>query len=176
MTPVLERLIDVLLEVWRVLIPWVVLPDDQVGLVRRLGVCHRKLRHGLNWKIPIVETAMVETSALDSVVLREQSLTTKDGQSVTLRGVITYRVVDPVKYIVEVDNPLTVVNDVGCCVIGELVPELTAADVLRGPGFLATLTRRIKARAKHWGVEVQSCGLADATIARTIRLLGGRDV
>lgn len=172
MSTVLERLFDLLVGLWRYLLPWAILGDDQVGLVRRFGRFHRTMGHGLNWKWPIVEEPMSETSALDSTVLREQSLTTRDGVPVTLRGVITYRVVDPRRYILDVDNPLTVVNDVGCCVIGELIPELDAAEVLQGASFLATLTRRVRARAKKWGIEVDSCGLADRTRAKTLRLMG----
>lgn len=169
---IFERLFDLLAGLWRYLLPFVVLGDDQVGLIRRLGVYHRDLRHGLNWKWPVVEQELIETSALDSAVLREQSLTCKDGVQVTLRGVITYRVVNPRAYILDVDNPLTVINDAGCAVIGELIPELDSTEVLSGTEFMSKLTRRVRARAKRWGIDVDAVGFVDRTKARTIRLLG----
>lgn len=171
MTPLLEKLFDLFVGIVGYLLPWVILEDDKIGLIRRLGCYKRNLKPGWNWKWPIIETILSETQALDSTVLREQSLTTKDGVQVTVRGVITYRVVDPKRYILDVDNPLTVINDAGCAVIGELIPELDAAEVLVGTEFLQKLTRRVRARAKRWGIEVDSVGLADRTRARTYRLL-----
>jgi len=169
----LDRLFALLLDAWRLLVPWAILGDDQVGLVRRLGVYRRDLRHGWNWKLPLIEAAMSETSALDSARLPEQSMTTRDGVQVTIRGVLTYRVVDARQYILGVDSPASVINDAGAAAIGELVPELDAAEVLTGPEFLSKLTRRVRARAKRWGIEVDAVGLADRTRARTLRLMGG---
>jgi len=48
-----------------------------------------------------------------------------------------------------------------------------AEEVLQGGAFLAKLERRIRARAKRWGIEVDAVGLADRTRAETVRLLGG---
>jgi regulator of protease activity HflC (stomatin/prohibitin superfamily) len=172
MTPLIDRLLDLFLSAWALLVPWCILADDQVGLVRRLGVFHRVLKPGLSWKCPIIDVMLCETSALESVALREQSLCTRDGVCVTLRGIIAYRVVDPKKFIIEVDSPLSVINDVGASMIGELVPELDAAEVLQGTVFLDKLSRKVRARGKQWGVEIVSVGLADRTKARTFRVMG----
>lgn len=167
----LEKLVELLLQFWSTVAPYAILGDDQIGLIRRFGKYHRDMQPGINWKIPLVEQPMAETSAYDSATLRDQSLTTSDGAQVTVRGVITYRVVDARRYILEVDNPVSVLNDVGCLIIGELIPTLTAEQVMHGADFLPTLTRKVKARAKRWGIEVDSVGLVDRTKARAIRLL-----
>jgi len=175
MVEILQKLIE-LFQLWaNKLRPWIILGDDQVGLVRRLGVFHRYLRHGLNWKIPLIEEAFAETSALDSTVLREQSLTTVDGVQITVKGVITYRVVDARKYILDCATAISVMNDVGCCVLADVIPEKTGDEVLRGADFQRELLRRVKLRAKRWGVEVDSVGLIDRTQATAIRIIGGGD-
>lgn len=175
MVEILQKIIE-LFQLWaRKLIPWVILGDDQVGLIRRLGIFHRTLRHGLNWKIPLLEEAFAETSALDSTVLREQSLTTADGVQVTVKGVITYRVVNARKYILDCATAVSVMNDVGCCVLAEVIPEKMSDEVLRGTDFQRELLRRVKLRAKRWGVEVDSVGIIDRTQATAIRLIGGGD-
>ncbi len=171
MVSLVEKLIDFVVGLYRFLIFWCVLNDDEVGLIRRLGKYHRDLDHGLNWKWPIIETVESVTSALDSTMLREQSLTTLDGKQVTLRGVITYRIVNAKKYILDVATTISVVNDVGCCVIAEMVPELTADQVLRGDSFSKELLRRVRLRSKKWGIDVDSVGLADRVQARTYRFI-----
>jgi regulator of protease activity HflC (stomatin/prohibitin superfamily) len=172
MTPFLEKLLELLAQWWARIVPWYVLGDDLVGLVRRLGVTHRLLRHGWNWKLPFIEEAMVAVAALDSTVLREQSLTTMNGKQVTLRCVLTYRVVDARRWLIDVNDPESVLNDAGCLAVSELVAELTDEEVLNGPDFLSKLTRRVRARAKRWGIEVEAVGLSDRTAAPTYRIMG----
>lgn len=174
MTSVVDRLIEVLLTVWRWIVPWAILPDDHLGLVRRFGVTHRLMKPGWNWKYPLVEQPMTECSALESTVLREQSLITRDGVSVTLRCVITYRVVDAKAWIVNVNDAQSVMNDAGCLAVAELVPEFNAVDVLHGRGFIRKLRRRIRERAAPWGAKVASVGLADRAEAPVVRVVGVR--
>lgn len=171
MIDILQKIIDLLISWIGYILPFVILGDDQVGLIRRFGVFHRYMKHGVNWKIPIVETPFAETSALDSTVLREQSLTTLDGVQVTLRGVITYRVIEPRKYILDCATAISVMNDVGCCVLAELIPNLESDVVLRGTEFQATLLKKVKLRARRWGVEIDSIGLIDRVATPTFRLI-----
>lgn len=172
MTVLFEKLFE-LIQAWiAYLLPWTVLGDDQCGLVRRLGKYHRDLEPGFNWKWPLIEQAMTETSALDSTVLREQTLTTRDNKQVTLRGVLTYRVVDARKYILGVDGPESVINDVGAAVIAEVVPNHTLKQVLETEEFNAELLRKVRLRSRKWGVTVDSFGLIDRVSTRAIRLIG----
>lgn len=173
MTDLLLKLIDLVVSWFWYLMPFAVLGDDQVGLIRRFGKFKRYMRPGLNWKWPIIETPMAECSALDSTTLREQSLTTKDNVAVTVRGIIAYRVVDPRAYILGTATAISVMNDVGCCVIAEVIPLFDANDVLLGENFQRELTRKVKARAKRWGVAVESVGLAERVAAPVYRLITG---
>ncbi len=171
MATILEKLIELIVSWFTYLIPWTILGDDECGLIRRFGVFKRLLKPGINYKWPLIETAMTATAAIETTVLREQSLTSADGVQVTVRGVITYRVVDPRKYILDCGTVTGVVNDSGCCVIAELLPQLNAAEILRGEAFTRDLSRKVRSRAKKWGIDVESFGLIDRTAARTYRLI-----
>jgi regulator of protease activity HflC (stomatin/prohibitin superfamily) len=150
--------------------PLVVCGDDECGLIRRRGIYVRELDHGFNWKIPILETHMVTCSALESTMLREQTLTTSDNAQVTIRGVLSYRVINPRRYILDCATAASVINDVGCAVIAEQVPGLKSSTVLRGKLFTKRLLRAMRMRARKWGIEVLSVGLADRVHTRTYRL------
>lgn len=175
MLEILQKLIDLFISWFHHLVPFVVLGDDQVGLIRRVGKYKKDLSPGWNWKIPIFDVAFTEIGALDSTVLREQSLTTIDNVQVTIKGVITYRVVDARKYILDCATAVSVMNDVGNCVFAEIIPELTADEVLRGTSFQKELLRRVRIRAKRWGVSIDSVGIVDRTQAMTLRIIGGGD-
>ncbi len=176
MTALFEKLFELLAAWINYLIPWAILSDDQCGLVRRLGKFNRLLRHGLNWKWPIIEEVLHTSAALESEVLREQSLTTRDGASVTLRTAISYRVIDPKKYILDCGTVLGIINDVGCTVVAELVPQFSAQVVLGHDGddadaFAAKLERKVKHRAKRWGIEVDTFGIVERVRAPAFRLI-----
>lgn len=173
MTAIFEKLFELVQAFWNYLVPWAVLGDDQCGLIRRLGKYRRDMRPGLNWKLPIFEQAMSETSALDSTVLREQSLTTSDGAQITLRGVLTWRVINARQYILDCGDAQSVVNDVGCGVIAEIVPDYSAEEILQGDVVLKKLRDRVRTRAEKWGVRVEYFGLVDRVRARTYRIITG---
>ena len=105
--------------------------------------------------------------------MREQTLTTRDGKQVTLRGVLTYRVVDARKYIIGVDGPESVINDVGSAVVAEVVPQCTLKQVLESEEFNHDLLKKVRLRARRWGVQVDSFGLIDRVATRTYRFIGG---
>jgi len=171
MTALFEKLFELIQAFWSYIIFWHVLGDDQCGLIRRLGKYHRTMSAGWNWKLPLIEQALSETSALGSTVLREQSLTTLDGVQVTLRGVLTWRVVDARKFILDCDNAQSVVNDVGCGVIAELVPDLPAKEILGHDTSIKKLRDKVRTRAEKWGIKVEYFGLVDCVQARTYRFI-----
>lgn len=173
MSELFRRILD-LLEKWvSYLLPFAVLREDHCGLILRFGQYRRDLTPGWNWKWPIVECDMSEVAALDSTVLREQTLTSKDGRKVTLRGVLAYRVIDPRKYILECATAESVVNDVGCGVVAEIVPRFEAEEILSSDDLCKKLLTRMRVRAKHWGVQVESFGLVDRVESETYRIVTG---
>lgn len=155
------------------LLPFAVLGDDQVGVIRRFGRYRRDMKPGLNWKIPVIDQCLETTSALDSTMLQEQSLTTSDDVAVTLRGVITYRVVNPRRYILGVATTISVMNDVGCRVIADLIPSLTSKEILHGEAFNVELLKRMQRQAKRWGVKVDSVGVVDRVATPVYRFILG---
>lgn len=171
MTDLILRLVEFLTTWFWHLSPFVVCGDDRCGVIRRFGVYHRDLVPGLNAKWPIVEAHLEDSCALESTMLAEQSLTSRDNVQVTLRGVITYKVVNPRKYILETATAASVVNDVGCCVVSEVAPRFLAASILRGKLFPKRLLRAMRRRSRKWGIEVSSVGLVDRVQARTYRLI-----
>jgi regulator of protease activity HflC (stomatin/prohibitin superfamily) len=170
MSLLIEKLFDLLREWFLYLLPFYVMGDDQCGLVRRFRLYHRNLKPGWNWKIPVLESTHTEVAALDSTVLREQTLTTSDGKSITIRGCIAYRVVDPRKYILDCATAVSVINDVGCCVLAEIVPTLESEMLLKGE-IDEFLLQAMRKRARRWGIRLESVGLVDRVQTRTYRIL-----
>jgi regulator of protease activity HflC (stomatin/prohibitin superfamily) len=173
MTAFLDKLFELVRAWFTYLVPFEIIQEDMCGIVLRLGRFHRYTRAGLNWKIPLIEHILVECAALDTTILREQSLTTRDGVSVTVRGELVYKINDARKYILDCGNGASVVNDLGCVCIAQLVCEREAESVLQDADgtFAGLLERRVRARAKRWGLHVDSFVLIDCVKTRTYRII-----
>lgn len=171
MIELLDRILNKLGESADALKFWHVLGEDEIGIVQRIGMYNRDLSPGFNWKWPLIELPNFTSAALDSTELSAQTLTTSDGKQVTLRGILTYKVINARKFLLECEDAESVVNDVGACVVAEVVPCFSLSDVLKDEDFSRELRKRMRARAKRWGVYVESFGLADRVSARVYRLI-----
>jgi len=167
---VLGRIIDFISDWIAHLRPWHILGDDEVGLIQRLGVYNRDLKHGWNWKAPLLEVVLSTSGALDSSALREQTLTTSDRQQVTVAGVLSYRVVSPRKFLIDLEDADSVLNDVGLGVIARVVPGYTCDEILVDEEPMAVMKKRMKNRAEKCGIKVVSFELTDRAKTRTYRM------
>lgn len=177
MTALIERLIDLVISWVKYLLPFHVLGDDMVGLVRRLGVYHRTLTPGWNWKVPVIEEVQETSGAFESSTLPVQTITTRDGRAVSLSGVLGYHVTDARKYLLQCGDAAGIMSDIGCGVIGEIVPGLDFAQVMgKGEGTAASKCRtRMRTKAEQWGIEIDSFGFTDRVAGRVIHVLGMGD-
>lgn len=173
MAEILVRIIEWLREQWARVQPWRIIQEDEVGLILRAGRFHHEIGPGWNWKLPLLDTVRYTTSALDTNLLPKQTLTTKDGQTVCLQGIITFKVVDARKYILDVNEPDSVLNDSGVAAIARLAPQFTADEILTGGAFLRALRLEVRRRAVPFGIHVKAFGLADRVKLRAYRLING---
>lgn len=75
-----------------------VVPQQQVWIVERLGRYHVSLNAGLHFTIPFVDTVRYRHSMKEIVLdIPSQVCITKDNISISVDGVLFFRVIDPVK-------------------------------------------------------------------------------
>lgn len=75
-------------ELWITIMPW------ESGLRIRLGKHIRVLSQGIYWRIPFIDSIYVQTTRLRIVPLSLQTLTTKDGKTVSIIASIGYSITD----------------------------------------------------------------------------------
>lgn len=165
-----DKLIDVLLTSIKVFQFFDVINTWERGVVCRFGKPHRDVEPGFIWILPFfIEKVWSITTVPDVEKLDGQTLTTEDGKIVTLRGVVTYKVVDARKALLEVTTVKSSLEDACSGEIGRLVSE-TAAENLTAARFWSRLTRACQSRAGEWGIEIVRVQLSDVAISRNIRL------
>lgn len=172
----LDRLIELISQVWDKLVPFEIVNHYDRGVRLRFGraVMDRgvvKVLHpGLHWKIPFVDSInshMVKTTTMD---LTEQTVTTKDGQSVVVRGVLKYEVNDVATLLLEVDGPAAAVADMSMGILRDAFVEKLWSEC-NDPDFPNQITTKIRREAKKWGIYVVQLTLTDLALMKSIRLL-----
>jgi regulator of protease activity HflC (stomatin/prohibitin superfamily) len=165
----LTQVFAFLAQFWRQMLAWYILDEEYIGFVRRFGQWHRDAEPGFHWKWPVIEELASEDSRDYCVVTDPQSLICKDGINVVLRLTITCAVVDARKFLLNVCDGRTQIQDLAVGELSWLVQRRPSSVVLSG-GMVADLERRVAKVARKWGVNVSSVRVLDAARARSVRL------
>lgn len=148
----------------RIVDPW------EGGVVLRLGRYHRTVKPGwrLLWPLGIERLCTVDTYPRISR-LSTQSLTTADGTAVVISAVVTHKVTNPKRVLLECGDAEEALID---SLTGTLAEHVTGASWkdLTTDEFWETVTTYAGKRAKKWGVKVLSVQPADVARCRSLRL------
>src|SRR5271167_4211909 len=108
----LDKLIDLILEFLHLFIFWHVIDPYEQGLILRLGKFRKLIDCGFHWIAPFgIDKVLAEHIVPTTHALGDASITTADGKSVGFHAVVTYKVRDLVKAILEVESSDHAVRD-----------------------------------------------------------------
>ena len=152
------------------LLPWAVLDEYECGVLLRLGRFRRVLEPGWHWIIPFgVDHVILDNAVTATTVLSPQSLTTRDGVSVTLALVLTWRIRDAEKFLLRVEGRETVLQDAACALASAAVSTAEWHELAAAP-FCDTLRADVRKRAFRYGVEVEGVGFQSLARCESLRL------
>lgn len=167
-----DRIFDFLEKVWEWLIPWVVIDAYEEGIILQLGIFRRVIKPGLRFMLPFgIDNCKYETVVRQTSDLTIQSVTSKDDKSVSLKGILTYRITDIKKFLLMIDEGETDVQNMCYGVITNIV-EKTNWDNIRTEKFnKKAFNKCSKLCDEFCGVELLDVTFSDKTVARQLRLL-----
>lgn len=165
-----EQIFQAILAIWGYLKPYVVVSEYESIGVLRLGHYNRTLHPGFHWKIPLIEDAVSEYTAMRTIRLQPQTCTTKDRRGVVVSGVVKYRLIDLKPYICGVVDARDVLIDVSMGAVLKEIRELTFEELIEAPpeGKVATVIRR---QVSKFGIEIMAFTFTDVGLVRSIRLI-----
>jgi regulator of protease activity HflC (stomatin/prohibitin superfamily) len=170
----IAKLFELVGQFWGWLVPFAIIDEYQRGIVMRLGRYRRTLEPGFHWVWPLgVERVIEQQVAWNTSALHDQSLTTLDGHQVSVSAVLTWRVHDVRKFLIDVMDQDAVLADV---TYGAVARHVCASPwgQLTAPDALEVLAKEVRRRAFRYGMEVSQVQFANVTKSRSIRLLGMR--
>lgn len=167
----LDRLLDVLIQFITLFKFWAIYEPYEAGVLLRLGKFVRVLEPGFHWRIPFgIDQCLAEHTVPTTHSLGDESATTADGKSIGYHAVVTYRVRDIKKALLEVSDVHHAVLDARAGEIGRTLRENTWEEIMF-PSILEELTSSCRKRGFRYGIEIMSVQLAGLTLARAIRLM-----
>jgi len=166
-----DRLVDILVQFIDLFKFWIILEPYEAGVQTRLGIFVRVLDPGLHWLYPFrIDHVMFESVVPTTHSLGNESITTKDGKSLGFHSVVTYRVRDIQKAMLEVADTDHALRDSCAGEIGRILREHTMDEIMSG---VATdnVTAACRKRGWRFGIEVMSVQFAGLCVVKNIRLM-----
>lgn len=166
-----DRLIDIFLQFLDLFKFWVVLDPFEQGVLLRLGNYEDVIGNGFHWILPFnIDNVLVDNVVPRTVNLGEQGLTTADGKTITVSAVVTAKISDIRKALLEVEHVDEALMDSCYATIGDLIVSHDW-DTIRTAEFTETVTKACRKQAWRYGLEVLRVQFADRIPCRAFRLL-----
>lgn len=167
----LDKLLDFVIQFIELFRFWVVIHPYEAGVQLRLGKFYKTLDCGLHWIIPFgVDHIASEHIVPTTHSLGDESITTADGKSLGFHAIVTYRVHNIKKALLDVEDVDHAVRDACSGEIGRVLRESTYEDI-GFPSILTELTSACRARGFRYGIEILSVQLAGLALCKSLRLM-----
>lgn len=134
----------------------------QTGVVFRFGKIVRTQKPGLNWIIPVFESLRKIDLRTVTLPVPAQKIITKDNVSVDVSAVAYYRIVDPVKSIVAIQNVLSAIDQIAQTSLRNIVGKFQLDEILSERERInSEITKILDTFTEPWGVVVSSVDIKD---------------
>lgn len=165
----IDKLLDILLNVYEIIIPFLIIKDYQEGVYLRYGKYKRVLKSGFHWKIPFIDEILIHHTVWQTINLQPQSLTTMDDEGIVVKGIIKFRISDIKVFSLEVWDSPDAISDMTMGIIRDEVMDHTWQQIKDGK-LDKVVSRKAKAEAKRWGIEIDTVTMIDMAIITSVRL------
>ncbi len=166
----LDKLLDWLREIWNDLIPIEIVPPYNGGVQLRMGKLLRVLEGGhWYWKIPFADHMITDHVVPRTERLTGLATTTSDGKAIGFDAVITYRISDVQKAVLDVADLKDAIADSCAGIIGTELSNKTWIEIVHGE-TVEELTAACRKRGWKWGVEIQLVQLTGVAPVKNLRV------
>jgi regulator of protease activity HflC (stomatin/prohibitin superfamily) len=140
------------------------------AVVLRLGRLVGVRGPGLYVLIPLIERAFIVDQRVVTADVEKQEAITKDNVPVKVDAVVWYRIIDPVKSVVEVEKIVPAVTQIALTTLRTLIGKHSLDDLLKETDKISAEIRATVDRVTEpWGVEVQIIEMKDVVIPQSMQ-------
>jgi regulator of protease activity HflC (stomatin/prohibitin superfamily) len=125
------------------------------GVLFRLGRVIGVREPGLRIIIPIVDQLRKVSLRIVTMPIQSQGIITRDNVSVDIAAVAYFRVVDPVKSLIAIENVRAAIDQIAQTTLRNVVGQHTLDEVLSGTDIInANIRQILDVVTLEWGIEV----------------------
>lgn len=139
-----------------------VVKQYEQGVVLRFGRLVRTKMPGLRFIIPIADVLHRVSLRIVTLPIQSQGIITRDNVSVGVSAVAYFRIVDPVKSVIAIENVHAAIDQIAQTTLRKVVGQHTLDETLAETDVLNVNIREIlDGQTLDWGVEVTLVELKD---------------
>ena len=133
-----------------------VIKQSKVGIVMRLGKFQKKADTGVHFLIPFLDQMAYVIDLRENVVdFPPQPVITKDNVTMQIDTVVYFQVTDPVRYVFEIANPISAIENLTATTLRNIIGELDLDETLTSRDLINTKMRSILDEATDkWVIKV----------------------
>ncbi len=142
-----------------------VVKEYERAIIFRLGRLTGARGPGVFFKIPLVDAFRLVDLRVVTFDVPNQQIITKDNITVDVDAVVYYRVSDPVKAVVSVENYVNATNLLGQTALRDTIGQVELDDLLTKRESLGQkLTEILDIQTDPWGIKVTNVAIKDVSL------------
>ncbi len=142
----------------------------QRGIVFRFGKLVRSQNPGLHWIIPIFERQTKIDLRTITLPVPPQKIITKDNVSVDISAVAYYKIVDPDKSIVAIQDVTAAIDQIAQTSLRNIVGKFQLDEILSERDIINTeITKILDTYTEQWGVQVSAVEIKDIQLPENMQ-------
>jgi regulator of protease activity HflC (stomatin/prohibitin superfamily) len=144
-------------------------------IVLRLGKFRVTAGPGLNFLMPVFDTAMFVEMRVQTVPIAQQQAITKDNVPVVVNGVIFFKVVDAEKAALTVQDYRSAIWRLAQATLRDVAGKLSLDELLSHQDRLeAEIAQNIAGASAGWGLHVEAIKLEDISVPEELKKMMSR--
>ncbi len=146
------------------------------GVVFRLGRYQAVRGPGLYWNIPLIEWQRKLDLRIQTVGVEQQESITKDSVTIKVDAVLWYRIVDPAKAVIAVQNYRAAVYQMALTTLRNVIGQHLLDEVLKERDRINDVLRQLVDTAtEEWGIRFEVIEMKDVEIPEAMQRAMARE-
>lgn len=171
-----EKLIDFIISLLSDFMPFYVVNVYEKAVVLRFGRIYRIKDQGFYWKIPFVDNPLYTIFVTTTIETPVQTLSTKDGKTVSVKSVVKYNIQDVQIYTESIYDATDAIVDLAQ---GHIMTSVNTADFSECQDITTlsnTLTKKLRNEVKKYGIYIEQQTVTNFIETSNIRLFNESNI
>lgn len=146
------------------------------GVVFRLGRFNRVKGPGIYWIIPLIEWQQTIDIRTRTVTIERQETITKDSVTVKIDAVLWYRINNPAKAVIAVEDYAVAVHQIASTTLRNIIGQHPLDEVLKDRTMInQALKSIVDGTTEAWGIRVELVEMKDVEIPEAMQRAMARE-